>query len=114
MHICIYHYVCMSDHLDIPTAYSAVSEVFGALSSPVRAAIVHRLTEGEHTVTQLVDALGLSQPLVSQHLRVLRGARLVTSERRGREVSYALVDEHVAHVFLDALNHTQENHDDDH
>ena len=103
----------MSDGRDILAEYSSVSDVFGALSSPVRAAIVHRLTDGEQTVSNLVDALGLSQPLVSQHLRVLRSARLVTTERRGREVAYSLVDEHVAHVFLDAFHHTQENHDDD-
>ena len=104
----------MSDGRDILAEYSSVSDVFGALSSPVRAAIVHRLTDGEQTVGNLVDALGLSQPLVSQHLRVLRSSRLVTTERRGREVAYSLADEHVAHVFLDAFHHTQENHDDDH
>jgi DNA-binding transcriptional ArsR family regulator len=104
----------MSDGRDILAEYSSVSDVFGALSSPVRAAIVHRLTSGEQTVSNLVDALGLSQPLVSQHLRVLRSSRLVTTERRGREVAYSLVDDHVAHVFLDAFHHTQENHHDDH
>ena len=104
----------MSDSRDILAEYSSVSDVFGALSSPVRAAIVHRLTDGEQTVGNLVDALGLSQPLVSQHLRVLRSSRLLTTERRGREVAYSLADEHVAHVFLDAFHHTQENHDDDH
>ena len=85
-----------------------------ALASPVRAAIVHQLTMGEKTVTSLVAELGVSQPLVSQHLRVLRGARLVVTQRRGREVAYSLVDDHVAHVLLDALNHSQETHDDDH
>ncbi len=104
----------MSDGPDILADYGGVSDVFGALSSPVRCAIVHRLTEGQKTVSNLVDALGVSQPLVSQHLRVLRGARLVRTERHGREVAYSLVDEHVAHVFLDALNHTQETQDDDH
>ncbi|MDO9380838.1 MAG: metalloregulator ArsR/SmtB family transcription factor [Nocardioidaceae bacterium] len=88
--------------------YAEVSELFGALASPVRAAIVHRLTEGEQAVHELVDALGLSQPLVSQHLRVLRSARLVRSSRRGREVAYVLADDHVAHVFLDALHHARE------
>ena len=68
---------------------------------------------GEQTVTSLVAQLGISQPLVSQHLRVLRGARLVVTERRGREIAYSLGDDHVAHVFLDALNHSQETHHDD-
>lgn len=90
------------------TGYAVVCELFGALSSPVRAAIVHRLTAGECTVGHLVDDLAVSQPLVSQHLRVLRSAKLVSSERRGQEVVYSLTDEHVAHIFLDALNHTEE------
>lgn len=104
----------MNDGPDILADYSVVSDMFGALSSPVRAAIVHRLTSGEETVGGLVQALGLSQPLISQHLRVLRSARLVTSQRRGREVAYSVADEHVAHVFLDAFNHTQEADHDDH
>ncbi len=104
----------MSDGPDILAEYSDVGEVFGALASPVRAAIVHRLTESERTVGQLVDELGLSQPLVSQHLRVLRSAHLVTTERRGREIAYTLADEHVANVFLDAFNHTKERTHDDH
>lgn len=86
-----------------------MSELFGALAAPVRAAIVHRLSDGGHTVGALVGALGVSQPLVSQHLRTLRAVGLVRAERRGREVVYGLADEHVAHVFLDALRHTRED-----
>jgi DNA-binding transcriptional ArsR family regulator len=92
-----------------PADYAEVASLFGALSAPVRAAIVHRLTEGPRTVTDLVEALEVSQPLVSQHLRVLRGSRLVTSVRRGQEVVYSLADEHVAHIFLDAWNHMKES-----
>jgi DNA-binding transcriptional ArsR family regulator len=43
-------------------------------------------------VGRLASALGASQPSVSQHLAVLRGAGLVESERRGREVRYRLTD----------------------
>lgn len=94
---------------DGPSPYEQVSRLFAALSSPARSAIVHLLTEGEHTVGELVEATGLSQPLVSQHLRVLRGAQLVTPHRRGRHVGYSLSDEHVAHVFLDAFHHSKEH-----
>ncbi|KAJ1684592.1 hypothetical protein LUZ63_020347 [Rhynchospora breviuscula] len=94
---------------DFHDRYSAVSELFAALSSPVRSAVVHLLTERDRTVTELTEELGVSQPLVSQHLRVLRGARVVTAHRTGRTTSYALVDEHVAHVFLDAFQHTDEH-----
>lgn len=100
---------CILLHVSADRAYEQVAELFGALSSPARAALVHRLTEGEHTVGELVEVTGLSQPLVSQHLRVLRGARLVVAHRHGRHVGYTLSDEHVAHVFLDALHHAKES-----
>lgn len=88
--------------------YEDVSELFRALSSPVRIALVSLLTDGEMCVHELVDSLGLPQPLVSQHLRILRDADLVTRTRRGREVAYVLSDEHVAHIVSDARSHTGE------
>ncbi|WP_193607825.1 ArsR/SmtB family transcription factor [Nocardioides lijunqiniae] len=92
-----------------PSEYADVSALFAALSAPVRAAIVHRLADRPHSVGELVDALEVTQPLVSQHLRVLRGVHLVTSERRAQEVVYSLADEHVAHIFLDAWTHLEES-----
>jgi ArsR family transcriptional regulator, zinc-responsive transcriptional repressor len=50
----------------------------------------------------------MSQPLVSQHLRVLRGARLVGVERQGRGAVYSLTDQHVAHIVADAVQHSWE------
>lgn len=88
--------------------YGPVAEVFAALASPVRAAIVHRLTERPQTVADLVEHLGASQPLVSQHLSRLKHAGLVEGERRGRHVVHRIADDHVAHVFLDALRHSRE------
>lgn len=92
--------------------YLAVSEVFSALASPLRCAIIHLLSQEAHTVSELVEATGETQPLVSHHLKMLRLARLVTPSRQGRNMSYELADKHVAHVFLDAYTHTEEeNHD---
>jgi DNA-binding transcriptional ArsR family regulator len=48
------------------------------------------------------------QPLVSQHLRVLRGAGIVRGSRRGREIAYALTHDHVAHIVADAVSHAKE------
>ncbi|GAA1923162.1 hypothetical protein GCM10009737_26020 [Nocardioides lentus] len=93
----------------VAVTYGGVSELFSALANPVRAAVVHRLSERPRTVSELTDELEVSQPLMSQHLRVLRGARIVTATRTGRTTTYALLDEHVAHVFLDAFTHTQEH-----
>ncbi|WP_416973724.1 ArsR/SmtB family transcription factor [Streptomyces sp. 4F14] len=86
----------------------AASDLLRALASPVRIGIVRELSQGGKYVHELVDTLGVSQPLVSQHLRVLRTSRIVTANRRAREIQYALTDDHVAHIVLDAIRHAQE------
>jgi ArsR family transcriptional regulator, zinc-responsive transcriptional repressor len=85
------------------------SELLKTLASPVRLALLVTLSGGERCVHELVEALAVSQPLVSQHLRVLRAARLVQAERRGREVVYRLLDEHVAEIVEAAIRHSEED-----
>lgn len=87
----------------------AASELLKTLAAPVRLAILVELGQGPRCVHELVDILDVSQPLVSQHLRVLRSARLVSAERRGREVAYSLLDDHVGHIVSDAIRHTEED-----
>jgi DNA-binding transcriptional ArsR family regulator len=89
-------------------ALQAASELLRALASPVRLGIVRELSGGGKRVHELVTALGVSQPLVSQHLRVLRSSRIVTARREAREIEYTLSDAHVAHIVLDAIRHAQE------
>jgi len=89
-----------------PATVRAASSLLAALAAPMRLAIVASLLEhGSRCVHQLVDEVGGPQPLVSQHLRVLRSAGLVLSERRHREVHYTLVDPHVGHIVRGALEH---------
>ena len=91
-------------------ASAEAAELFRALASPVRVALVVELSRDERCVHELVETLDLPQPLVSQHLRVLRGADLVEGVRRGREVAYRLTDDHVAHIVTDAVKHAEEMH----
>jgi DNA-binding transcriptional ArsR family regulator len=84
------------------------SELLKTLAAPIRLAVLVELGSGPRCVHELVDALQASQPLVSQHLRVLRAARLVAAERRGREVVYRLADEHVGQIVQQAIRHTGE------
>lgn len=80
-----------------------------ALAHPLRLQIVEQLSEHEHRcVHELVDALAAPQPAVSQHLQVLRAARLVEGRRLGKEVRYSLTDHHVSHIVLDSIAHAQE------
>jgi ArsR family transcriptional regulator, zinc-responsive transcriptional repressor len=85
-------------------------DLLRALAAPVRIAIVLQLQESQRCVHELVDALGVPQPLVSQHLRILKAAGVVAGERSGREVLYRLVDHHLAHIVLDAIAHAGEQH----
>jgi ArsR family transcriptional regulator len=88
---------------------SAAGDLLRALAAPVRIAIVLELRESDRCVHELVDAVGVAQPLVSQHLRVLKAAGVVRGERHGREVVYRLVDDHLAHIVADAVAHAEED-----
>jgi ArsR family transcriptional regulator, zinc-responsive transcriptional repressor len=91
-----------------PTTLAAAGDLLRALAAPVRIAIVLQLRESERCVHELVDALAVTQPLISQHLRVLKAVGVVEGERHGREVVYRLVDEHLAHIVVDAVAHAEE------
>jgi len=88
--------------------YAAAGDLLRALASPLRIAIVTELGSGAKCVHDLVDSLAVPQPLVSQHLRVLRQVGVVTGVRRGRETEYSLADDHVAHIVADAVSHSRE------
>jgi ArsR family transcriptional regulator len=83
-----------------------------ALASPLRLAIVLELQHEARCVHELVEALGASQPLVSQHLRTLREAEDIEGTRRGREIEYRLQDDHVLHIVVDAVAHATERSDE--
>ncbi len=87
----------------------AAGELLRALAAPVRIALVLQLHESHRCVHELVDALGVPQPLVSQHLKILKAAGVVTGERSGREVLYRLADHHLAHIVVDAVAHAGED-----
>jgi DNA-binding transcriptional ArsR family regulator len=68
------------------------ADFFRALGHPVRIRLVEELGQGERTVADLQQALGIPQPLVSQQLAVLRGRELVSTRKSGANVVYALRD----------------------
>ena len=102
MHTCLYFYVADDKELE------KVAELFKVLGTVSRLRILTALAAGEGSVGSLVEATGLSQPLVSQHLRLLRSMNLVAVNRSGRDAVYSLTDEHVTHVIDDAIAHTVE------
>ncbi|AJM78492.1 ArsR/SmtB family transcription factor [Rathayibacter toxicus] len=83
------------------------AELFKVLSSATRLRLLRTLAEEVSTVSRLAERSGLAQPLVSQHLRTLRSAGLVSVERVGREAHYSVADTHVTHIVEDAVHHSR-------
>ncbi len=65
-------------------------DVYHAIAAPTRRAILDELSDGERSVGQLVEQFDVTQPAISQHLKVLREAGLVTWQSSGRERRYRL------------------------
>ncbi|MFJ3306494.1 ArsR/SmtB family transcription factor [Streptomyces sp. NPDC086549] len=84
-----------------------VAVTLQALATPSRLRILARLQEGPCAATELADAVGMEQSACSHQLRLLRNLGLVTGERRGRSVIYALYDNHVAELLEQALYHVE-------
>jgi len=76
----------------------AAGDPFEALGDPNRRAIVELLGSGGRSVQQIADAVPISRPAVSRHLRLLKNAGLVVEEPRGTRRIYRLHDEGVAAV----------------
>jgi DNA-binding transcriptional ArsR family regulator len=81
-------------------------EIFRALADPTRRRVFERLCEGEAAVGELTSRFDVSQPAISQHLRVLRSAGLVSERRSGRNIYYR-VDPNGLRPLVDWLAHYQ-------
>lgn len=65
-------------------------DAWALLGDPSRRAIIERLSAGPRTVAELADAMPISRPAVSQHLKVLRDAGVVQDTPRGRNRVYSI------------------------
>ncbi len=84
-----------------------VAETMQALATPSRVRILACLREGPLAVSDLAAAVEMESSAVSQQLRLLRHLGLVIGERTGRQVIYALHDDHVASLLDEAVFHTE-------
>jgi len=79
--------------------YEQFARIGKAVSSPKRLELLDLLCQGEKTVETLTHETGLTLPNTSQHLQVLRAARLVEAEKEGLYVKYRLADQMVCQFF---------------
>jgi DNA-binding transcriptional ArsR family regulator len=77
----------MTERID-PTILELHARVCKTMAHPVRLALLNALRQGERGVGDLAEAVGFPQPLVSQHLAVLRNQGLLGHRRNGNEVFY--------------------------
>lgn len=82
------------------TIYEQLARLSKALASPKRLELLDLLAQGPRTVEVLAEAAELSLANASQHLQVLRGARLVEADKQGLYVRYRLADDNVGAVLL--------------
>lgn len=82
-----------------------LADLFSALSDPTRLRIISVLLDGEMNVGEIAAQLGMTESAVSHQLRGLRHMRLVRGRKNGRQVYYALDDDHVSKLYLMGLDH---------
>lgn len=100
--------------IDAAAAFD-VAETFRALADSTRVKIVYSLLHQELCTCDLATIAGVSESVISQHLRVLRQLRLVKSRRSGKMMFHTLDDAHIQILLLVCLNHvgdTQRQHAD--
>lgn len=69
------------------------------LADQSRMLLVYELAEQPRNVSELVERLGMAQPVVSRHLKILRERGIVVAERQGRSVTYQLADERIVQAL---------------
>jgi DNA-binding transcriptional ArsR family regulator len=89
--------------LKCETRESALARLGRALADPTRCRILVALLDGVSYPGQLASHLGLSRSNVSNHLSCLRGCGLVIATYEGRQVRYALADEHLSRALTELL-----------
>ncbi|MDE8702085.1 metalloregulator ArsR/SmtB family transcription factor [Adlercreutzia equolifaciens] len=85
-----------------------VADLFKAFSDTTRIKILFALMGRDLSVNEIAEAVGCSQSAVSHQLRTLKQARLVRAERAGKNVIYALSDNHVYTMLAQGMTHVCE------
>jgi DNA-binding transcriptional ArsR family regulator len=85
-----------------------LAEMFRLMSDPTRLKIILACLDQPVSVGATAEMLSISPSLVSHHLRLLRAARLLQADRRGRQVFYMVGDPHIRSMLTDMVDHVAE------
>ena len=86
-----------------------LAEMFRLMSDPTRLKIILACLDSPASVGAMAERLSISASLVSHHLRLLRAARLLQADRRGRMVFYMVGDPHIRSMLTDMADHVAED-----
>lgn len=102
---------CQESQLIIPqnqVELEYLADFFKVFGDKTRLRILYLLSEDEFCVTHIAESLGMTNPAISQQLRLLRTNRLIKSRREGKEVIYSLDDHHILHILTQGMSHVHE------
>lgn len=101
------------EQLESEEDVSQLADLFSLMGDTSRLRIILTCLHSPISVSDIAEKLGLSQSLVSHHLRLLRAARIVRSERRGKQIFYVAADAHIQCVIEDMVAHIGEPEEND-
>lgn len=94
-------------------AVAEVAELFKVCGDATRAGIICELSEEELRVSDIAARLDMSSSAISHQLRILKHTRIVRSRREGKNVVYALDDQHIKQFFDLAFEHVLEGRENE-
>lgn len=95
----------ISQSLECEDGLDLLGKIFKAMGDPSRLKIIYLLSKSPLCVCDIADVLGMTQSLVSHHLRTLRNLKLVKFKRQGKQIIYSLDDDHVLDLLNEGLEH---------
>ena len=88
--------------------FQDLSDFFKVFADVTRLKILFLLQDGERSVTDLAQLIGMGQSAISQQLKLLRTTRLVRARKEGRSVYYRLCDDHISRILETGREHNDE------
>lgn len=94
--------------LDDDETFYYMSEFFHMFDDPTRLKIIGALIVSEMCVCDIAAVTGMSQSVISHHLKILRQERVIQFRRQGKMAYYSLCDDHIGGIFYQGRIHVQE------
>ena len=95
---------------DNPKTADELAELFKVFGDSTRLRVLSVLIDGALCVQDIADSLDMTQSAISHQLKILKNSHLVKSRREGKQIMYALDDDHVRTIIAMGMEHIEEAH----